>query len=1067
MKKLGAIFSTLVLSAQLFAQIETDVLVVGGTVKGVSAAVAAKKAGAETFLVTGYTYLGDDMAGTLELGYETQASSKTPLVRKLRSSEMPLAQYDYWPEKRSPHPRWIYHNDWWERISESGRPPSPSDSVFYTSDISYNCKLRKPSHISKIEVIVLETTTFATEGVAAIEEKKKSVEHGKKVAQTESVSCIVKGGELNGKVINFTRKGKAFNIAGDYYRGNAEAISYVAEINNELNEVDVTIKKIPSADHQLISRIWFHLSSADAANALPSPLKVKRVLDKELLDNSINFLTASPVCDLIKDDAGNLKGVVVATRSGKKEIRAKKVIDATVNSLLSSFGKGMNVKNKKAKFSRVVMSAGAPPQAPEMKVEEVASGYKISHIQNPSEGKLYRCSFEFDLKDGLYPSFAAAEWKARELTWVSGMMDDADSLVWAERPLLPLEERIAEGEKLGSAAAGSAKNMKSDSSATPANIPLEDWGEWDVVVVGGGTSGSPAALAAGRSGAKTLVVEYLNVLGGVGTDGMILGYYDGNHCGFTTEFKLANKKVGARFGLYPRAETWRRMCNDANVQVFLGAFGYEAIVDKGKVTGVKIATPYGCGKVRAKCVIDGTGNSDIAASAGAKTVFLPKREFALQSAGQAPHRLGRNGINSDFGFVNDSDVFDLWLFGVRARAGAPQNAWDIAKMPDSRERRRIIADIQLSGYDIAAKRKFPDTLVQAQSRQDSHGYLIDDFAFVSESTAIMVPSKKEMRAQLQANVPLRSLLPTGISGIAVVGLGLGCERDVTGIVRMQADLMNMGYSAGVAAAMASKNGGDFRKIDIPELRKKLVEKKILRPEVLTWINDEDISSDELIETSVDLMRNGFKGSHVVMRPENRLKALPFLRKAYKEATASDEKQIYAMTLGLLGDATGVETLLAVVSGKEKLKVVRPQGAYGGRGNVLTGMMIALGRTKDERALEPFLKKLSKVNKRTSINELRQITLSLEALASPKAANAIAQCLKQDGMHGFAVSDMRVLPPQGGYGLDSEADNCIRELALARALIACGDYEGLAKKTFESYAKDPRGFLSAHAKNFLR
>lgn len=1066
MKKTGVIFSAVLLSAHIFAQIETDVLVVGGTAKGVSAAVAAKKAGAETFLVTGYTYLGDDMAGTLELGYETEASSKTPLVKKLRSSETPLAQYDYWPEKRSPHPRWIYHNDWWERISESGRPPSPSDSVFYTSDISYNCKLRKPSHISRIEVIVLETSTFATEGVAAIEEKKRHTNKRKKVAQTESVSCTVNGGKLNGKTINFKRTGKAFTIAGDYYRGNAEAISYVAEIDNELEEVDITISKLPSADHQLISRIWFHLSSADAANAIPSPLKVKRVFDKELLDNSISFLTSSPVCDLIKDDAGNLKGVIVATRSGKKEIRAKQVVDATVNSLLSSFGRGMDVKNKKAKFTRVVMSAGAAPQSPGMKVEEIASGYKVSHIKDPSEGKLYRCSFEFDLKDGSYPCFAAAEWKARKLTWANGMMDDADSLVWNERPLAPLEERLAEGEKLGRMAADSAKNMKIDSSAKQANIPLEDWGEWDVVVIGGGTSGSPAAIAAGRAGAKTLVVEYLNVLGGVGTDGMILGYYDGNHCGFTTEFKAANRKTGARFGLYPRAETWRRMCKEANVQVFLGAFGYEAIAENGKVSGVKIATPYGCGKVRAKCVIDGTGNSDIAASAGAKTTFLPKGEFALQSAGQAPHRLGRGGINSDFGFVNDSDVFDLWLFGVRARAGAPQNAWDIAKMPDSRERRRIVADIQLSGYDIAAKRKFPDTVVQAQSRQDSHGYIIDDFAFVSESTAVMVPSKKEMRAQLQANVPLRSLLPKGLSGIAVVGLGLGCERDVTGIVRMQADLMNMGYSTGIAAAMASKNGGDFRKIDISEFRKKLVEKEILRPEVLTWTDDEDISSDELIETSVDLMRNGFKASHVVMRPENRQKALPFLREAYKKATASDEKQIYAMTLGLLGDATGAETLLAVVSGKEKLKAIRPQGAYGGRGNILTGMMIALGRTKDERALKPFLSKLSKVDKTTSINELRQITLSLEALASPKAAKAIAECLKKDGMHGFAVSDMKVLPPQGGYGLDSEVDNCIRELALARALLACGDYEGLARKTFESYAKDPRGFLSAHARNFL-
>ena len=60
-------------------------------------------------------------------------------------------------------------------------------------------------------------------------------------------------------------------------------------------------------------------------------------------------------------------------------------------------------------------------------------------------------------------------------------------------------------------------------------------GRWDVVVVGGGTAGAPAGIAAGRSGAKTLVVEYLDELGGVGTAGMISNYWYGLQNGFTAE----------------------------------------------------------------------------------------------------------------------------------------------------------------------------------------------------------------------------------------------------------------------------------------------------------------------------------------------------------------------------------------------------------------------------------------------------------------------------------------------------------------------------------------------------
>jgi len=52
--------------------------------------------------------------------------------------------------------------------------------------------------------------------------------------------------------------------------------------------------------------------------------------------------------------------------------------------------------------------------------------------------------------------------------------------------------------------------------------------EVDVLVIGGGTGGAPAGIAAARQGARTLVCEYLPGLGGVGTMGMIGNYHHGN-----------------------------------------------------------------------------------------------------------------------------------------------------------------------------------------------------------------------------------------------------------------------------------------------------------------------------------------------------------------------------------------------------------------------------------------------------------------------------------------------------------------------------------------------------------
>ena len=44
-------------------------------------------------------------------------------------------------------------------------------------------------------------------------------------------------------------------------------------------------------------------------------------------------------------------------------------------------------------------------------------------------------------------------------------------------------------------------------------------GEYDVVVAGGGMAGFGAACAAARGGMKTLIIERLEILGGLGSGG--------------------------------------------------------------------------------------------------------------------------------------------------------------------------------------------------------------------------------------------------------------------------------------------------------------------------------------------------------------------------------------------------------------------------------------------------------------------------------------------------------------------------------------------------------------------
>lgn len=1016
---------------------EVDVLVVGGTTRGIEAAKAARAAGKGVYLVTPYAYLGEDLAGTLELGCGT--APKTPLQKRLWRSVSRFAPFEYYADHRTQGARWSFKNDEHNRLSEPNDPSMMDHGVLYLDPVTYRCVLKRPARVTAAEVLVLEAAGARRDDILYDADKARlaTEKPGVTKVATGKVTLTFLAGRRKGETVELVRRGKAFDVAmGDCYPAGT-AVLYSCPVDSEVSEVSLRIEPDVAAQHQLVSRLRFTLADANSQEVPPTPLKVKQVLDRELLEAGADFLTSTAIRRVFRC-GDRLTGVETVSRSGRQVVRAKEVVDATLYGLLGK----IPAVGPEETFSRIVISNDTRPDFGDMKVEEIPAD--IDDARFGFKGKMWRCTFKLPMADGTFPSFAAADWASLDRVRTPWTSDIADVLVWK-----PSAVALA--------------------NARPAPDEPPVWGEYDVVVVGGGTAGAAAAVAAARNGAKTLVVECRDVLGGVGTDGMIFGYFDGNKVGFTAEFNEVWEKAKKTCdGKHGRAGVWHGLCAAAGAEVWLGALGLGAVRNGDAVTGVEVSTPFGTGVVRAKCVIDGTGNADVAAAAGAETDFVSAREIAVQSAGQPPQRLGRNGVNSDFGYVNDADARDVWLFMLRARAGSPE-AWDISRLPDSRERRRIVPDLRLSGEDVAARRRFPDTLAQALSRQDPHGFLTDDFGYLAEDSAERSPGA-QVRWLFRVNVPLRCTLPKGLKGISVVGLGAGIERDVVAITRMQADLMNMGYSVGIAAAMAAAKDGDFRAIDLGELRRRVVGCGILPAEALRWEADEDVSSDAVLAEAVRSLPDAYRGGHVVYRPENRVRALPLLREAYRAASEPRAKQTYALALGLMGDPTGVETLVGCLTGAEELCVVRETPRKFGRaytgGSVRNGMLLALGRTHDGRALAPLLSELAKLNVGMDSEACRPVLLALEALEAPEAARPLAELLRREGFGGHAVSDIAALTPTGGYGPSPEFDLCLRELAVARALLACGDCEGLARQTCETYAKDCRGLLSAHAKAVL-
>lgn len=69
---------------------EVDVIVVGGSSAGVTAAVKAAQQGAKVFLAAPQPYLGEDICGTYRLWLEVGQETVTPLARELFGKSSPL-----------------------------------------------------------------------------------------------------------------------------------------------------------------------------------------------------------------------------------------------------------------------------------------------------------------------------------------------------------------------------------------------------------------------------------------------------------------------------------------------------------------------------------------------------------------------------------------------------------------------------------------------------------------------------------------------------------------------------------------------------------------------------------------------------------------------------------------------------------------------------------------------------------------------------------------------------------------------------------------------------------------
>ncbi len=578
---------------------------------------------------------------------------------------------------------------------------------------------------------------------------------------------------------------------------------------------------------------------------------------------------------------------------------------------------------------------------------------------------------------------------------------------------------------------------------------------YDVVVIGGGTTGAPAGIGAARQGARTLVVEYLHELGGVGTTGAISSYYWGNRIGFSATVEDGKKTWVPQ----QRIEWWRKQLLDAGADIWFGTVGCGAVVDGKQVRGAVVASTWGRGVVLADVVIDTTGNSDIAAAAGAQVDYTDHRELAMQGTGLPGTRLGATYNNTDFTITDETDMVDVWHMFVFSKDKYPE-AFDHGKLIDTRERRRVVGDFSMTILDQFNLRTYPDTIQIAYSNFDTHGYTVDPYLELNHPEKVGV----------YVNVPYRCSLPKGLEGILVGGLGMSVDRDAVPLTRMQPDLQNQGYALGVAAAMATRAGLELREIDIRQLQQHLVAVGNLPKEVLEQKDSYPIPEEKVAAAVKSLPSEPQVASIILARADV---ALPLVKKAFQAAEGED-KLVYAHALAVLGDDLGLDVLIEKVRTYDAWDEgwnYRGMGQFGSALSPLDRLIVALGRASNPRAIDAIVEKAKLLTAESEFSHHRAVGLALERIGDPQGAQPLAELLTKPSMSGYViytVEDARIADqrsPDGTNAVQTRRDS-LRELALARALYRCGDYGSMGLQILTEYTKDLRGHFARHAKAVL-
>ncbi|MFB3825780.1 MAG: FAD-dependent oxidoreductase [Bryobacteraceae bacterium] len=410
--------------------------------------------------------------------------------------------------------------------------------------------------------------------------------------------------------------------------------------------------------------------------------------------------------------------------------------------------------------------------------------------------------------------------------------------------------------------------LKGGALAAFARSGVPKLAETDVLVVGGGPAGFGAAAAAARTGVRTMLIEAHGFFGGVASwcVGMPINQVRPEGKARSKIHELLVQRLLEYGDQAVNIGQHQLYCNVDYLKVamldVLDAAGckylvhlraVDAIVERGRVTGVVVSTKNGLGIIAARVVADCTGDADIAYFSGAETMKetgnlspstlclnvtnvsreqvrkvkmaevakAARAKYPLIPAGWSPspvagsHSFFINHAGTrDMGQFDTTDPFQFSEAECKSRRQVVQMVQAMREFGGE-----ALANIELSGtgaqIGVRETRRVRGVYVLTEDDALSGRKFDDVIAWRSGFLDIGYVRYEKMKIH---DVPYRAILPVKMEGLLTAGRCISASHVAASAGKSMGNCMATGHAAGLAASIAVKRRIMPRELKVTELQ---------------------------------------------------------------------------------------------------------------------------------------------------------------------------------------------------------------------------------------------------------